>query len=112
MLLSIAAGCMIATDAAAEPEPAYSRAYRDAVAYLRAQGVDAFADEPAQGVILPEAVAADPLVAGLRSTSVLASLEVASADSRWRRARVLSGLGLDASADRDSLSISSVWSPL
>src|SRR5262245_40599 len=102
-VFAITACTLVAVEASAEPDPAYSRAYRDAVAYLRAHGGEAFADDPAQGVILPEAVAADPLVAGPRSGSVLASLELASVDAHARRRRVLTALGLDASADTASL---------
>ncbi len=112
-LLTISTGCaLLGADAGADPPEcalvggvpggpaqAHSLAYRNAVAYLRAQGADAFGTDPAQGVILPVAVAADPFVAGPRSTSVLASLELSSVDARARRRRILANLGLDVSRD-------------
>jgi len=58
----------IVADAVADPDPAYSLAYRRAVGYLRAQAVDAFEGEPGQGVLLAEVYATDSFAAGLRST--------------------------------------------
>ncbi len=81
----------------------YSQTFHAAVGYLRAQAGDAYAGEEAQAVLLGEAVAADPLVAGPRSTTRLAALELASPDARGRRARTLAALGLAAMGDESAL---------
>jgi len=54
--------------------------YLKAIAYLRAQADTALSEGEAQAILLGEAVAADPLVLGPRSTTELSSLELASAD--------------------------------
>jgi hypothetical protein len=89
--------------ARATPGEGYSQAYLGAIAYLRAQADTGLSEEEAQGVLLGEAVAADPLVLGPRSTTELSSLELVSADARGRRAQTLALLGLDVSADEAAL---------
>jgi hypothetical protein len=75
------------------------QAYHKATQFLRTQGTTGWESVEAQPVLLGEAVAGDPLAAGPRSTTLLASLELGSVDARARRARALASLGLAASAD-------------
>jgi hypothetical protein len=79
------------------------QAYHKATQFLRAQGTAGWESAEAQPVLLGEAVAGDPLAAGPRSTTLLASLEIGSVDARARRARALASLGLAASADGGAL---------
>lgn len=79
------------------------QAYHKATQFLHAQGAAGWESAEARPVLLGEAVAGDPLAAGPRSTTLLASLEVGSVDARARRARVLGSLGLAASADANAL---------
>jgi hypothetical protein len=80
-----------------------AQAYHKATQFLRAQGTAGWESAEAQPVLLGEAVAGDPLAAGPRSTTLLASLELGSVDARARRARALASLGLAASADPGAL---------
>jgi len=89
--------------AAAAPCAACATAYLAAVDYLRGEGAEAWRSHAAQGVLLGAAVGADPLVAGPRSTTELASLELASVDAIGRRARALAALGLDVGDDAEAL---------
>lgn len=79
------------------------QAYHKATQFLRTQGTTGWGSAEAQPVLLGEAVAADPLAAGPRSTTLLASLELGSVDARARRARALGSLGLASWADANAL---------
>jgi hypothetical protein len=92
---------VLAADAALALTP--GQAYHKAVQFLRTQGAAGWEAIEAQPVLLGEAVAGDPLVAGPRSTSLLSSLELASVDARARRARALAALGLTASSDATAI---------
>ena len=78
-------------------------AYHSAVSFLRVQAGDAWRDDEAQSVLLGVALAADPGVAGPRSTTHLSSLELAALDTLGRRARTLAPLGIDVSQDIDAI---------
>lgn len=80
-----------------------STAYVAAQAYLRAQGIAAFADEDSQAVVLGEAISADAGAAGRDATAVLDALEFSDLDTRGRRARALAPLGVDPAADEAAL---------
>jgi hypothetical protein len=84
------------------------QAYWKAAKFLRLQGAAGWETVEAQPVLLGEAVAGDPLAAGPRSTTLLASLELSSVDARARRARALGALGLRASADTSALLVAQV----
>jgi hypothetical protein len=80
-----------------------AEAYHKATQFLRTQGAAGWESVEAQPVLLGEAVAGDPLAAGPRSTTLLASLELGSVDARARRARALAALGLRATEDVTAL---------
>jgi len=93
-------GCLLAilsgaTASALNPGPPYHAAAR----FLRAEGATGWEASEAQAVLLGEAIGGDPLAAGPRSTSLLASLALVSVDARARRARTLGALGLSVAAD-------------
>jgi hypothetical protein len=79
------------------------QAYRKATQFLRSQAAAGFESHEAQPVLLGEAIAGDPLAAGPRSTTLLASLELGSVDARGRRARTLGALKLAVTADVTAL---------
>jgi hypothetical protein len=88
----------------AHPWPSLQgQAYWKAAQFLRAQAGAGFESHEAQAVLLGEAVAGDPLAAGPRSTTLLASLELGSVDARGRSARTLGSLGLLVSSDASAL---------
>jgi hypothetical protein len=89
--------------ASATPGQTRSSAYLGALSYLRAQTSDAWEGDEAQSVLLGEAIAAHPAVVGPRSTTLLASLDLAALDTRGRRGRALAELGLDVSRDTKAL---------
>ena len=80
-----------------------SKAYRDALSFIRAKGDTAFADEESQAVVLGEAISADPAAAGRDATAVLSALDFSSLDTRGRRARAVAPLGIDPVEDEAGL---------
>lgn len=85
--------------ATATPGQDYRSVHSAALSYLRGTPTEEWLFEDGRGVLLAEAVRADPFVAGPRSTTLLAGLDLDSPDARARRVRTLSGLGLDTSED-------------
>lgn len=81
-----------------------SDAYRAAVAYLHDQDLNVWESGEEHAILLAEAIAADPLLLGARSTSQLGSLVLSSLDARAHRVRSLWPLGLDVSSDVASVS--------
>jgi hypothetical protein len=99
--LTVAALLVVAPLAAHALTP--GQAYHKATQFLRSQAVAGFESHEAQPVLLGEAIAGDPLAAGPRSTTLLASLELGSVDARGRRARTLGALKLAVTADVTAL---------
>jgi len=87
------------TAGATTPGKAYRDVHRDALAFLRAADADAWLVDDGRGVLLAEAVRADPLVVGPRSTTLLAALELSSIDARARRVSTLSQFALHTPED-------------
>jgi hypothetical protein len=103
LAVAAALGWMTPHPASATPGQSRSQAYFGAIAYLRAQGTDAWEGDEAQSVLLGEAIAASPAIVGPRSTTLLSSLELAALDTRGRRGRALAELGFDVSGDTQAL---------
>jgi hypothetical protein len=78
-------------------------AYHGALKYLRTTGLAAAEADETDTLALTEAIAADPAIAGPRSTAVLSSLELHSLDAIARRIRTLAPLGLGVDADAATL---------